>query len=331
MSCNDYNYINPYDPNLIPDAPSELNINLELSNSVKLTWKDNCQFEIGFEIERKIAANNWQILTSLPENSIDYVDDGFRQGESHFYRVRAMTYASFSNYSNEVSINIIPEKDLVAYYPFVDNANDLSGNGNHGTVSGATLTTDRNGNSNSAYYFDGLEDFIIVADSEELRISTAGTFSVWIYVDVSTNYVVYDYRTILCKGAQYGVHYEDYSVALSNPDYSYNNATGALQWTAAYSSAVNTGVQVPQGTWHHVAVTFDYDNQEIKLYQDGTLFTTYTTSFIPTVVSTRNLYIGARYEDPIKGDFKGKIDDIRIYKRVINEQEILALFYEGGE
>ena len=49
---------------------------------------------------------------------------------------------------------------LVAYYPFNGNADDESGNGNNGKVNGATLTTDRNGNANSAYDFDGNDDFI---------------------------------------------------------------------------------------------------------------------------------------------------------------------------
>ena len=44
---------------------------------------------------------------------------------------------------------------LVAYYPFNGNANDESGNGNNGTVNGATLTTDRFGNTNKAYSFNG--------------------------------------------------------------------------------------------------------------------------------------------------------------------------------
>jgi hypothetical protein len=54
----------------------------------------------------------------------------------------------------------IPTDGLVAWYPFNGNANDESGNGNHGTVNGATLTTDRFGNANSAYSFDGVNDFI---------------------------------------------------------------------------------------------------------------------------------------------------------------------------
>ena len=50
----------------------------------------------------------------------------------------------------------IPTNGLVAYYPFNGNANDASGNGNNGIVNGATLTTDRLGNMNSAYTFNGL-------------------------------------------------------------------------------------------------------------------------------------------------------------------------------
>ena len=44
----------------------------------------------------------------------------------------------------------VPTNGLVGYWPFNGNANDESGNGNNGTVNGATLTTDRFGNSNSA-------------------------------------------------------------------------------------------------------------------------------------------------------------------------------------
>ena len=47
------------------------------------------------------------------------------------------------------------KKGLVAYYPFSGNANDKSGNGNNGTVYGASLTTDRNGELNRAYSFNG--------------------------------------------------------------------------------------------------------------------------------------------------------------------------------
>ena len=46
---------------------------------------------------------------------------------------------------------------LVAYYPFFGYANDTSGNGLHGTVNGAVLTTDRDGNLNRSYSFESFE------------------------------------------------------------------------------------------------------------------------------------------------------------------------------
>ena len=56
----------------------------------------------------------------------------------------------------------VPKDGLVAWYPFNGNANDESGNGNHGTVNGATLTADRNGKANSSYSFDGVSNFITI-------------------------------------------------------------------------------------------------------------------------------------------------------------------------
>jgi hypothetical protein len=54
----------------------------------------------------------------------------------------------------------VPTNGLVGWWPFSGNAIDSSGNGNNGTVNGATLTTDRNGVANSAYSFDGVNDNI---------------------------------------------------------------------------------------------------------------------------------------------------------------------------
>ena len=72
----------------------------------------------------------------------------------------------------------VPTDGLVGYWGFNGNANDQSGNGNNGTVHGATLTTDRFGNSNSAYYFN-LFDFI---QTNYLGISgnNERTISFWI-------------------------------------------------------------------------------------------------------------------------------------------------------
>ena len=72
----------------------------------------------------------------------------------------------------------IPTNGLVAYYPFNGNANDESGSGNNGTVNGATLTTDRFGNPNSAYLFNGINNYIIIPNVI-INPNSSGTISLW--------------------------------------------------------------------------------------------------------------------------------------------------------
>ncbi|MEM7346392.1 MAG: hypothetical protein AAF485_19300, partial [Chloroflexota bacterium] len=49
---------------------------------------------------------------------------------------------------------------LLASYPLDGDVTDQSGNGNHGTIQGAILTENRFGQKNSAYFFDGVDDYI---------------------------------------------------------------------------------------------------------------------------------------------------------------------------
>ena len=70
---------------------------------------------------------------------------------------------------------------LVAYYPFSGNANDASGNGYNLTVSGATLTTDRNGTANSAYLFNGSSSGMSASAGSAFSL-TSLTLSAWIKV-----------------------------------------------------------------------------------------------------------------------------------------------------
>jgi len=55
---------------------------------------------------------------------------------------------------------------LVACYPFNTNAKDEFGNGNSGSVNGATLTTDRFGKNNSAYNFNGGSYYIDIPSNK---------------------------------------------------------------------------------------------------------------------------------------------------------------------
>src|ERR1700733_10715107 len=82
----------------------------------------------------------------------------------------------------------VPKDSLVAWYPFNGNANDESGNGNNGTNYGATLTTDRFGDSNKAYYFNGTSSYISGLLSSIKLKNTGITISLWLKsIKVSPN------------------------------------------------------------------------------------------------------------------------------------------------
>ena len=74
----------------------------------------------------------------------------------------------------------VPTNGLVGWWPFNGNANDESGNGNNGTVNGATLTTDRFGVANKSYSFDGVDDYIDIGDW-----AIGGEISIAVWVNYS--------------------------------------------------------------------------------------------------------------------------------------------------
>jgi uncharacterized protein (TIGR02145 family) len=94
-------------------------------------------------------------------------DDANHARNRYIWYPNAIAYMSYDVKQNGLSIRCISDSTkplqpivnidsgLIAYYPFNGNANDKSGNGHDGIVEGATLTVDRFGNPNSAYYFNG--------------------------------------------------------------------------------------------------------------------------------------------------------------------------------
>ena len=92
------------------------------------------------------------------------------------------------------------QNGLIASYPFNGNACDESGNGYNGTVSGATLTTDRFGNANSAYSFDGISSYIqFSADGLPTQNRTV---SFWFYTTtIPYGYGVLSYGGLSCNNA----------------------------------------------------------------------------------------------------------------------------------
>ncbi len=85
--------------------------------------------------------------------------------------VIAIVTFAVTNMQAQTLPSYVPTNGLAGYWGFNGTANDQSGNGNNGTVNSAILTTDRNGNADSAFSFNG-NDFIEIAENPTLNFTT---------------------------------------------------------------------------------------------------------------------------------------------------------------
>ena len=81
-------------------------------------------------------------------------------------------FISYSTFSQDLSLG------LRAYYPFSGNANDASGNNNNPVFNNATLTNDQSGNANSAYHFNGTNNYMQVPNSPSLNMANQMSIAV---------------------------------------------------------------------------------------------------------------------------------------------------------
>nr|WP_319777196.1 transporter substrate-binding domain-containing protein [uncultured Sphaerochaeta sp.] len=212
----------------------------------------------------------------------------------------------------EYTAAVSPDEDstLLAEYLFSGNADDTSGNGNDGTVYGASLTTDRDGNVNSAYSFDGYDgsDYIGVTLNDYLRTDSI-SFSAWILINELEN----DWMDI--------ISYSEYGHVLAVEETGF--ILGGLQGTGSSGEFAGT-TDLDDSQWHHIVFTRNSSN-DIKVYVDNVLEVEETCSYNPQYGNSA-LYIG---RCPSYGEeFNGKIDDVRIYSGVLTESEIAALYNE---
>ncbi|MFN5912378.1 MAG: LamG domain-containing protein, partial [Bacteroidota bacterium] len=229
---------------------------------------------------------------------------------------------------------------LVGYWPFCGNANDASGNGNSGTVNGATLTADRFGNANSAYSFDGIDDWII---ANPLNISNSYSISTWIFAN--SNLVSSESLSNSNSGATYlsqggsnspcnycdfglGIKSGPYgagSIACNDPYFNFERGNGCT-----FQHYANCNPNFSQyGTWQHALYT--YNGTDLKFYLNGVLQWTQQNA-LPLLNSGFPLSIGRRNvaNNPNNyGNWNGKIDDIGIWNRALTQAEILYLYTQS--
>ncbi len=198
---------------------------------------------------------------------------------------------------------------LIAHYDFQGNTLDSSSNGNHAAVSGATLTSDRFGNSNSAYFFDGSDAISTPLFRETYNVD----FSVaaWFQFDGAASDF---YRPVVAVDTGeffIGKDFSNTNIGVENGNWINNVAVGTNAW---------------DGGWHHIAVTFDGTSPGSTLtgraYLDGLLVGTY--GWTNAASAAGQLYIGHEVTNPTNW-FLGAIDDVRFYDNVLSQADISGL------
>jgi hypothetical protein len=233
---------------------------------------------------------------------------------------------NYSNTCNNVSGSLT--QGLVGYWPFCGNANDDSGNGNNGTVSGATLTTDRFGNNNSAYNFNGISNNIKINNNASLNNAT---FSVsgWFLTNTNATDTYYGAKSIIGKWWQFPSNcdnnYNSYIFCLAKQN---NNSTVCLGTNFYSGNNFYYDQPINTGSWYHF--TFIHDSTSGgKIYINGLLVSSNNINGI-ICNGINPIYIGADIENGnLYRYFNGKIDDIGIWNRALTVDEVTQLYNQN--
>ena len=241
------------------------------------------------------------------------------------YFVRAYATNKYgTSYGQELVFktnNINLNSGLVGFYPFTGNASDSSGYENHGTVYGATLSSDRFNQKNKAYSFDGKSSYI-----KCLRAGLSGNprISISFWVNTSINGL----GELIGWGAG-GISGADLRVQINDKSGCTNGNNLAFD---TYNNVIRKTAPITLNKWEHFVLIYDGRTStnilSTKIFKNNTeLLNTCSSQIISTTnISTKFPIIFGKYHGTIQNNFfSGLLDDIRIYNRILEPIEIKYL------
>lgn len=275
-------------------------------------------------------------VTSTPEGikttgtSSPIIVSGLTNGTSYTFTVSA-TNSKGASAESLPTAPIIPiavtNDSLLAHYTFDGNANDVSGNGNHGVISGGlTFANDELGNSNAAALFNGTDSYITIPKPNKLNFAAGASFTITAKVKATSNTGASGSYTWVNN--QIFAKYAGATGQGNELVQLYYNITGGTALASIRNASVSlltvSGTANNFGAYHNVAVVKDAKASTLNLYIDGILISSKalvasfsTTTALDCWIGKQNLSGGAS-----ANLFKGTMDDLKIYTRALSLGEI---------
>ena len=203
--------------------------------------------------------------------------------------------------------------DLIGHYQLKGTDADSSGQENHALAFGE-YTFDRNGNPESALKLRGDGDYILFPPIITLS-EPAWTYSLWLRADALASEVS-DMFLLSLSDVQ---EWQDINLYIDDTGNDFKI------WYESDFWKVSTGVVPELGEWYHLAMCYHADDS-VKVYINGELKLARVIDFISTGEASFILSSMIEFpDDPLKGRFFGVVDDIRIYGRALDGDEIRTL------
>ncbi len=242
--------------------------------------------------------------------------------------------------TNIVTAQVELEKGLVAYYPFSGDTQDKSIYNNHATSADLpTLGEDCEDQPNEAFYFNGINNYLEIENIPQVNVANSIEFSIslWIKPEIIQKNTGGQVNDILSKWTALTEESYPYAIRL----YNHTNLNPGLVWAGRYETdnladtecsqftSVLSTTEVLDNNWHHIV--FQRKEYRLELYVDGDIegVTEYITEC--NIQNNSNIVIGKRTLNSTIGmvrPYQGGIDELRIYNRSLNQEEIETLSHK---
>ncbi len=268
--------------------------------------------------ENRISAGD-KIIMLNQEAALLYpgdLDDGIHPNDSGYKKMAYKWFVSLNSEFSGCPGNMISYWGLNETGIFTTVKDKLGLN--NGTCSGSKCPQSADGMNFGALSFDGTDDEVVIQSHPSLNWSNSLNFSVEVWI--KTQQSGQGNKVFLGKHDGNPAWWLGFDASTGKAKFSFRSSTGDDYAEVSGTSIIN------DGKWHLITGVKDFDNSNIKIYVDGTLENTLNTKFNGNFSGSNSLTFGSYLNNYY---FNGKMDELRIYDRTLNAQEVSAHYNSG--